>query len=430
MIDIKKFMYNLFCYMSAAIFIYDCRSMYSMIWHLGTLPNYVLVISLLGCILIASPVINIDKFKKLMIVSLVFILYMGVYTIVSINKGLVLWLTLVVLLFLWQISSIQGKEKIPNILLFYRKLVFIVAVISLFFWIFGSILRIISPSGTVLSSWGAVGNNLNVVPTFHNLYFETQNFRTGIQALNGVQRNSAIFTEAPMASLNFSIALLIDFLDDHQGKHSKFIKIILVIAILSTFSTTGYMFLVFLLFGIWLNKKHRTAKNLQLVFIPILFILLIIGIRVLLVEKTSNNFSSASVRFDDFKVGLSAWKQHILFGIGIQNYKYLSQLMGSWRSSNLGFSNSLTDILSGGGLYLTILYLFSFARGIYTNIIQKNWKGLIFVVLIIYLFVTTFFTYTLILLYLLVLFAIGNKNINEFGGGEKVNNESNKKLLL
>ncbi|QXL46999.1 hypothetical protein [Lactobacillus johnsonii] len=424
MTDIKKFMYNLFCYVSAAIFIYDCRSMYSIVWHLGNLPNYVLIISILGSMFVASSAITVDRLRKLVIISLGFMVYMGIYAFFSINKNLLFWLTLIVLLFIWQMSLIKDKEKIPKILLCYKNLLFIVALISLFFWLFGSILNIIKPNGVVLSSWGAIGNNLNVVPNFHNLYFETQNYRTGIEILNGLRRNSAIFTEAPMAALNFSIALLIEFLIGRKDKKSRFIKAILVITILTTFSTTGYMFLIMLFFGIWVSKGHHNVKNFQLVFIPILFVLIVLGLRSILTEKTNNNFSSVSVRLDDFKVGLMAWKQNVIFGIGVQNYKYLSQLMGSWRSTNLGFSNSLTDILSGGGLYLTLLYVFCFIRGLYLNIVQKNWKKVIFVVLMIYLFVTTFFTYTLILLYLLVWFAMGMSNVNEFEG-KQVNNESN-----
>ena len=224
MIDIKRLMYSFFCYIIAGIFIYDCRSMYSIAWHVGKLPNYILVISILGCIFITLSGVNRDKLKEMVIISLIFTLYMGIYAIFSINKNLIFWLTSVVVLFIWQLELIQDKEKIPQILLCYKNLIFIIALISLFFWFFGSILKIIRPSGIVLSSWGAIGNNLNIVPSFHNLYFETQNFRTGIEILNGVQRNTAIFTEAPMAALNFSIALLIEFLDKHKSKNSKFIK--------------------------------------------------------------------------------------------------------------------------------------------------------------------------------------------------------------
>ena len=151
--------------------------------------------------------------------------------------------------------------------------------------------------------------------------------------------------------------------------------------------------------------------------------MIVLVLRLLLTEKATNNFSSFSVRLDDFKVGLLAWKQNILFGIGIQNYKYLSQLMESWRSANVGFSNSLTDILSGGGLYLSILYLFCFAKGLYINAIRKNWRKVIFVVLVIYLFVTTFFTYTLILLYLLTWFVLEIPSADNLV--EEINIESN-----
>lgn len=88
--------------------------------------------------------------------------------------------------------------------------------------------------------------------------------------------------------------------------------------------------------------------------------------------------------------------------------------MDSWRIMNLGFSNSVTDIFSGGGIYLALLYVLCFAKGLWVGIKRKNWEETVFVGLILYLFVTTFFTYTLILLYLLVWFAMGMSSSQKY----------------
>lgn len=414
MIDIKKKLCSIFAYIIAGIFIYDCRSMQSIAFKLGHLPNLLLVISILGSVIVSTTIISKSNLKRIALISLLFILYMSVYALFSVHRSVVFWLTTVILLFIWQIGLSSEQQQVPKILISYKNLVFIIAIISLIFWFLGSIFKIIHPSGVVMSSWGAVGNNLIAVPSYYNLYFETQTFRSGFSFLNGIQRNSAIFTEAPMASLNFSIALLIEYLNKHTDKWHKRVIAVLILAIMSTFSTTGYTLLIMWIFCILVHNKNFMLKNIRFIILPILLVAIIIGIKSLLTEKTNNNFSSVSVRLDDYKVGWQAWKQHKLFGIGIQNYKYLSQYMDSWRIMNLGFSNSVTDIFSGGGIYLALLYVLCFAKGLWVGIKRKNWKETVFVGLILYLFVTTFFTYTLILLYLLVWFAMGMSSSQKY----------------
>ena len=79
--------------------------------------------------------------------------------------------------------------------------------------------------------------------------------------------------------------------------------------------------------------------------------------------------------------------------------------MGNWRTFNTGFSNSLMDLLSGGGLYLTVGYFLCFGRGIFINIHIKNWNKFWFTILTLYLFILIIFTYSYILIFILIWFA-------------------------
>ena len=111
MIDIKKFMHNFFCYIIAGIFIYDCRSMYSIAWHVGKLPNYILVVSISVCIFITLSEVNRDKLKKLAKsyihwISYLFITTFFMYTFILLC--LLAW-------FVLEIPSIDNLEEEFNI---------------------------------------------------------------------------------------------------------------------------------------------------------------------------------------------------------------------------------------------------------------------------------------------------------------------------
>ena len=83
--------------------------------------------------------------------------------------------------------------------------------------------------------------------------------------------------------------------------------------------------------------------------------------------------------------------------------------MGIWRWSNTGFSNSITKVLSDGGIYLFVGYMFCFIKGIVDSIKTKNKEKLLIVLIVLFLFITTAFPYTYILFFLLIWFTINER---------------------
>ncbi|RVU70940.1 MULTISPECIES: O-antigen ligase family protein [Lactobacillus] len=257
------------------------------------------------------------------------------------------------------------------------------------------------------SAWGTTYGNYILVPSFHNIYFETQ--RVVFPFIGEIIRNSAIFTEAPMASLNFSIALLVEILDRHSGRINK---IVLVLAILSTFSTTGYIFIVILFILIFFKKDAGINVYKLIISIPVL-VLFILVLVYLLKQKSTYGVESTALRVDDFRAGILTWLQHPILGSGLSNTTFLVKNMGMWRT-NTGFSNSITEILAEGGVYLSYLYFYAFFKGLSNSIKNKNKEYSIFVIMTFYLFVTTIFTYQYILLFLLVWFRSSRFSVEEY----------------
>ncbi|QNQ80524.1 O-antigen ligase family protein [Lactobacillus sp. PV034] len=416
--------YNFFNYIIAAILIYNCQSIWASGLNnevLNTVTYFILVASaLINIILLLTQSKNQVNLSSILIDSLFIIVYLGLFIFFSTypnTKLFALRLLIVVVLFFWLIKL--ENKRIPSILISYWNLMIIIGLISLLFWVLGSLFRLISPTGTVESFWGAFDGIPHLVNSYFNVYYETQSVNSIIGTFI---RNTAIFTEGPMAALNFSLALLIGI--NSSSKNLVLKNTILVFSLASTFTTTGYIFLTILILGHWIDRlKKKNSFNISyLIFIlPILIVgsLLLI---VLFNQKRIYGSGSVDVRFDDYRVGLKTWTQHIIFGTGISNSNALRNNMELWRMGNPGFSNSITEVLANGGLYLGILYFGSFFKGLLT----KDGLKKIFVVMTFYLFVTTAFTYNYILIFLLIWFSsfsTTRENNNEIFSIEAINKE-------
>ena len=52
-----------------------------------------------------------------------------------------------------------------------------------------------------------------------------------------------------------------------------------------------------------------------------------------------------------------AWLDSPIIGNGLDNHTYVIRYMSSFRSNNLGFSNSITSVMARGGLVYLFAYL-------------------------------------------------------------------------
>lgn len=281
-----------------------------------------------------------------------------------------------------------SNNQLPQLFKSYVFLMTIFGVISLFFWIFGSILHVISPNTSVLSNWASFNGFANTVPSYHNLYFETQQ-------VNGIVRNSAIFTEAPMASLHFSIAFTIEMLFRSQSKRHYFRSFVLLFSVLSTFSSTGYIVIILVIgYKILISDSSQIFIKLKPLLILILIVIGLVLVGNIFSEKMGTE--SGSIRVDDYKAAFNAWKDKPIMGWGISSLE-IRNYMSLWRGYNLGFSSTGIDIMAHSGIYGIIPYLLCLIYGIKKNVVLKNINMLMFISLIIYLVLTTLFTNTFLL---------------------------------
>lgn len=392
--------YNVFEYFVALSFLLDGR----FIWLVekqdtsmrSNLLWFMLITSVIMCIYFYR-YIKKDNLSNCIWTVFILSIYLLFYLILQSNNRTMFikfFISLIVLVVFYYLCCLD--KNIPSVLEKYENLVIIIAIISLIVWFMGSIMGIIKPSSSVLSYW--TGNPV-VTKSYYGLYYETQ---MTINRILGSQiiRNSAIFTEAPMANMHFCIALLIEmFLKDNTSKRKS---IILIIAIASTFSVVGYSLVlgIIILKKLMSKQKSRLLNFIKYCIMPIAIIFISIIIYGLISSKLSTY--SGSYRIDDYIVCYKAWKENILLGGGIGNDEYIKAFMGAWRSENTGLSNSVLQILAHGGLYIGILYFLIFFLGFKDSIENKNKEKLLFTIFLLALLSVVIFTYQYITIFMII----------------------------
>lgn len=348
--------------------------------------------------------------------TLMAILGFTVYTIIflifnSFNKLEVIKIVAFIILSILLIDyELQINGRVPTVLVCYKNLMMVIAITSLFFWVFGSLLHIISASGVAKLTWNAGQNAYQFVPSYYGVYFETQSY--------DIVRNTLVFTEAPMASANLSFAFLIAIVE--QSDIKKLItkqQLLFTITIISTLSTTGITVVIFtlLLKYVLANNGGSFARSFMILIVPIISILAIYVVYHLISQKAGT--SSGSVRLDDYTVGFNAWKAAPIFGTGFENTDYIRSFMAPWRS-NVGLGNSVSEILPNGGVYLFIGYLYAIIKGIYLSKVQRNNHLMILLIMLAYILAVTIIPYSYIVLLLLVWgcrTTVQNQNLSKKG---------------
>lgn len=217
------------------------------------------------------------------------------------------------LAFLAYAYSFRSKEDIKRSLRRFVNLVTIIAAVSLFFFVFGSVFHLIRPSGTVQFEWDWTRS----AATYNFLYYEPQ--KTYMLGYEGV-RNCAIFTEAPMFVFILVCALGIQVL---FLKSSKPRSIILLATIITTFSTTGYVaiFLVYIL-KFWIESERKPSmQKIRLFFVPAMIICIALMVAFFLDDKSSTG--SYDIRTDHLAACWNVFFDSFPFGCGLGNVDHI-----------------------------------------------------------------------------------------------------------
>lgn len=400
----KNYFTNIIEYLFIIFIILHCNSVYCC-----AIQNYyILEFSILFSILLL--IIKINKFhiaktsfkKYFSIIGFYCILVM-IFVIINVSHEKIISFIVRYLVFFPVniiIFALYKKENKITVLL--RKFVNIVTFLSLsgiFFWLFGSTLKIIKPTGSILANWGGEYN----YPSFYGLYFERQ--YTQYNIFISERRNIGIFTEAPMFNLVLCLALMCNTLlnfkkkDNNQNNRSKITlsknSIIIIFGIFTTISTTGFIFILLDFIYIYALNTNRN-KNYIIRFLLGLFIIFLFSFIIynLIILKTSTR--SYVVRMDDYIAGFKAWMVNPLFGNGYGNNSVFKSFALTDSDRKGGGSNSISIVLSQGGIVLLLFYLLPGILMFFSKKGNNRRQIKMVISLLAYLFITTIFPYRLI----------------------------------
>lgn len=381
------FVQSFFEYVLCLFLVLQCNSVYTRLIGFGiNISKITIIIVALFSIVILLGFIRKKTIKRKEFLLFFLELLIGlVYMILSVRKNISMYIVLFLLFFpLITFYFSSDNERISRLLKKIVNVVFALCIVSLVFYVFGTILHII-PSKTVLVNWGG----LNYHNSYLGLHFEMQ--REDILG-RFITRNTGVFTEAPMFSYVIVLALIFNMYIN--GK--KYVNFIFIITILSTLSSTGIICVImFMLIKMLFEKtKSELTSFIKLLSIPLVVFVAIYGSMVVIENKINSTSKSYSIRLDDYRASILAWKDSPIWGNNFTNEEKTISYMENYRvrSSNsthkmTGQSNTVGRLLSEGGIILFMLYIFPVLVLIIKSVKEKNYRlllmSLIFGVLLI-----------------------------------------------
>lgn len=412
-ISIRK---NTFCdYIIAFAIILDCNSVWNNLsWSRSWFQYFIVVILFLG---IVVKTINCKGLisNALFISPILILLYFMIFYLLNGNSllrttaNLMLSCVLLCIYF----TAIRHEDNGVSLLIAFKNIVLYIAFFSLFFWLIGSVFKIIQPTNAYLSNWTG-NNNQTFINSYFGIYFSYQNISFFDKIY--IVRNIAIFNEAPMSSLCFTMGLLIELLCNKNYKRSK--CIIFILAILSTFSTAGYIVAAAACVYKYIrgNPQYLSLKILKILLLPTILCVALIIATTLVQEKLST--FSGMARSDDFVSGIKAWLLHPLFGDGIGSLNAMSLVRPSWRRNAEGFNSGLIQVLVQGGLYLTLPYVVAIVNAIRNYLKRRDYGKMIFALLFAFIFILTVIGYSYITI-AIIFFLINDSRIKKGGKSDE-----------
>ena len=284
---------------------------------------------------------------------------------------------------IWLMIKIQEeRNKVKEFLEALVKVSVGIAILSLLFWIAGSIFGFIKPTAIVPIRWG---HNIRYIKSYYGLYFEAQNAAIDLGWVRLGVKNDSFFLEAPICAYVCIVVFIIN--EKINLKKKKAIRILLLIMILSTLTTTGVLFVscVMVYFVSGFQPRSNFEKVLKWIIYTIIVVIAAGIISSLLREKSVSY--SGNIRFSKMQDEFKAFLNNPISGNGFNTYTD-------------GSSNSITALLADGGILLWMIYYIPLIK-----LMAHTWKNRRYdALLIIYIFTfaITVVQYTPICIFMLM----------------------------
>ena len=389
MIKIKYI--SLLEYFLCFLVILSCRTVYvhSINYNISTIVSLMLMFVIIFLIFIRHD----KKIKTKKIFFIVFLIcYIFFYLIMAVKTNVMSFVKnfLIILPLFMIYLSMLNRNELGELLKKYSRIIIGLAVCSLFFYLFGSCMKVLKPNIVTILEWG--GNTK--VNGYFFLHFDVQ---TTSFFGKSILRNTGIFVEGPMYSLQLILAYAFILFEDRKVINKK--SIILAITLFTTLSTTGMIIFVILSFYKFLKFGEKKTKILIL---PIALIICVFAVIILFNDKKNDtNSNSYSIRTDDIKVAIMSFKNNPIFGDGYMNNSVAISNMSDFRLYNTGLSSTFAVILIQGGIYFSIIYILPIIFLMVKSYREKDYEIFVIAIVEFLLYFTTIFQYTNLMMFLI-----------------------------
>lgn len=267
------------------------------------------------------------------------------------------------------------------------QIVFIISAVSLFFWIFGSVLKLISPINQLKVVWG---KPYTLMDNYAFVYFDSKQVQGWVVTNMLIPRNISIFAEAPMFAFVILVAMIFNnnFNSCILNKNKRIIiNIIFIITLFSTISVTGVVCGLLLIFPNLMKFYNNLTTCKKKIFIIILAVFMLICLPTCIdLVQNKMSTSSTSARIMDLKNGFHVFTENPFIGKGIDHPRQFEDNV----ETGYGYSNTIIPALTDGGMILTIIYLSPLI--VYAIYIVKSKKINIYDIIMLLVYLIIIFT--------------------------------------
>ena len=380
-------------YALLTIVLLECNSIYSQLYNY----HYYIRGCMIGIAILILLIFMIsDNKKKRMSTSIISksIFYILVCSfIMLLNSDELNGKIIVILIFIFFLPlmllyiSRLSKYELRIFLNKFVQIVFIISSVSLFFWLFGSVLKFISPINQLKVVWG---RPYTLMDNYAFVYFDSKQVQGWVITNMFIPRNMSIFAEAPM----FAFVILVEMIINNNSnscilnKNKRIIiNIIFMITLFSTISVTGVVCGLLLIFSNLMKFYNNLTTCKKKIFIIILAVFMLICLPTC-IDLVQNKMSTSSTfaRIMDLKNGFHVFTENPFIGKGIGHPRQFEDNV----ETGYGYSNTIIPALTDGGMILTIIYLSPFI--VYAIYIAKSKKIDIYDIVLLLVYLIIIFT--------------------------------------
>ena len=308
----------------------------------------------------------------------------------------VLYYAVPLLLLVLYVGLKERQEGCLDLLHKLSDVVMVLTALSLFFYLFGTVLNLIPGETTATYSWGGT---VRTCPTYFHLFYEAQ--KINFFGLNLV-RNCGVFPEAPGFAIFLVLATATEVL--LRDKPRLWRCLLYVAATVTTYSAKAIVLVaaVFALKYVFTPTEGGFSRKFKAIAVPTALVGVGAVAAVLLWDKMQT--VSGFMRLDDVLACFKTWLTAPVFGTGYWNDESVIPFFAYPDRYNNGLSMGVMVVLAQGGLYLLTLYAVPAVRAILRARGQTRWMLGAFVLMMFALLFTSNIAYNFLTLLLIALF--------------------------